>query len=96
MSSGASASDKSRRNADRYPLNADVEVLEPFNTHGVVINASDGGLRVAVEDELPVDATCVIEVQLAEGKIVETARVVWSRAHPDGYLVGFEFVSEQG
>ena len=95
MSSGASASDKpGRRNADRYPLNADVEILEPFNTHGVVINASEGGLRVAVDAELPLDAVCVIEIQVGEGKTVELARVVWIREHPDGYLVGLSFEPE--
>ena len=84
-----------RRSASRYPLNADVEILEPFNAHGVVINASDGGLRVAVDAELPVDAVCVVEVQLEDGKTVELARVAWVRAHPDGFLVGLSFVTEE-
>jgi hypothetical protein len=83
-----------RRSARRYPLNADVEVLEPFNAHGVVINASQGGLRVAIDVELPIDTVCVVEVQLEEGKTVELARVAWVKAHPDGYLIGLSFVSE--
>jgi hypothetical protein len=92
----ASASrDTRRRSADRYPLNADVEILEPFNAHGVVINASEGGLRIAIDVELPLDAVCVVEVQLDEGKTVELARVAWVRAHPDGYLVGLHFVQEE-
>jgi hypothetical protein len=84
-----------RRSASRYPLNADVEILEPFSAHGVVINASQGGLRVAVDVELPLDAVCVIEVQLEEGKTVELARVAWLKAHPDGFLVGLSFVNEE-
>lgn len=84
-----------RRSARRYPLNADVEVLEPFNAHGVVINASQGGLRVAIDVELPLDTVCVVEVQLEEGKTVELARVAWVKAHPDGYLIGLSFVSEE-
>jgi hypothetical protein len=92
---GASADGSGRRAAERYPLNADVEILEPFNAHGVVINASEGGLRVAVNVELPLDAVCVVEVQLDEGKTVELARVAWVRAHPDGYLVGLSFVQEE-
>ncbi|HEX2670582.1 MAG TPA: PilZ domain-containing protein [Polyangiaceae bacterium] len=83
-----------RRAADRFPLHADVEVLEPWNAHGVVINASDGGLRVAVDRELPVGAECVLEIALDEGKTVEMARVAWARELPDGYLVGFAFVRE--
>ena len=84
-----------RRSASRYPLNADVEILDPFNAHGVVINASEGGLRVAVDAELPLDAVCVIEVHLDDGKTVELARVAWVRAHPDGFLVGLSFVNEE-
>ena len=84
-----------RRSTDRYPLNADVEILEPFNAHGVVINASEGGLRVAINVELPIDSICVVEVQLDEGKTVELARVAWVRAHPDGFLVGLHFVQEE-
>jgi hypothetical protein len=84
-----------RRTARRYPLNADVEVLEPLHAHGVVINASQGGLRIALDRELPLDAVCVLEVQLDEGKTVELARVAWVKAHPDGYLIGLSFVSEE-
>lgn len=93
--SGAKASDPAgRRTAERYPLNADVEILEPFNAHGVVINASSGGLRVAVDSELPLDAVCVVEVQLTDGKTVELARVAWVREQPDGFVVGLSFVNE--
>jgi hypothetical protein len=96
MSKGLSRPDSTgRRNASRYPLNADVEILEPFNAHGVVINASQGGLRVAVDLELPLDAVCVVEVQLDEGKTVELARVAWVKQHPDGYLIGLSFVNEE-
>lgn len=84
-----------RRSTRRYPLHADIEILEPFNAHGVVINASHGGLRVAVDVELPLDAVCVVEVQLEEGKTVELARVAWVKAHPDGYLIGLSFVHEE-
>jgi hypothetical protein len=83
-----------RRSWDRFPLHADVEVLEPVRAHGVVINASEGGLRIAVDTELPVDSTCVVEIRLDEGTTVELARVAWTRAHPDGFLVGLSFVDE--
>ncbi|MBN1654251.1 MAG: PilZ domain-containing protein [Deltaproteobacteria bacterium] len=84
----------SRRSSDRYPLNADVEVLEPLNTSGVVINVCDGGLRIAVSKELPVGAVCVLAVRVDEGETVEIARVAWSRQYADGYLVGVSFVDD--
>lgn len=83
-----------RRSSPRYPVNAEVEILEPYDSHGVVINASKGGLRVAVDRELPLDVVCVVEILTDKGKTVEMARVAWSRAHPDGCLLGLSFIRE--
>jgi hypothetical protein len=81
-----------RRTSDRYPLDADVEVVEPVRAHGVVINASEGGMCIAVDSDLPLGVECVIEIALEEGKTIETARVAWLRQLPDGYLAGVTFV----
>jgi len=91
----AAAVDGTRRASQRFPLNADVEILEPFSAHGVVINASEGGLRIAVDTELPAGTLCVLEVQLEDSTTVEVARVAWVKAHPDGFLVGLSFVNEE-
>lgn len=91
----AAAADSTRRTSQRFPLNADVEILEPLSAHGVVINASEGGLRIAVDTELPTGTLCVLEVQLEDTTTVEVARVAWVKAHPDGFLVGLSFVNEE-
>ena len=91
----AAQADSTRRATQRFPLNADVEILEPWSAHGVVINASEGGLRIAVDSELPVGTLCVLEVQLEDSTTVEVARVAWVKAHPDGFLVGLSFVDEE-
>lgn len=83
-----------RRSWERYPLNADVEVLEPLCTNGIVINASDGGLRIAIGENLPVGAVCVLAVRVAEDETVEIARVAWCRQFADGFLVGVSFVDD--
>lgn len=82
------------RASRRYPLNADVEVVEPVTANGVVINASEGGLRVALDRDVPLDVVCVLEVSVDGGKTVEMAKVVWVRSEPDGCLAGFEYVDE--
>lgn len=83
-----------RRSSERYPLNADVEVLEPLDTNGVVINASSGGLRIAIGKELPLGSICVLAVQIEDTETVEIARVMWSRQCTDGYLVGVSFIDD--
>ena len=83
-----------RRAADRYPIDADVEIGEPYGAHGVVINASEGGLRVAVDKALPEGAMCVAEIQTDAGVSVEIVEVAWVQEHPDGYLVGLSYKHE--
>lgn len=83
-----------RRESSRYLVAADVVVSAPITAHGVVINASEGGLRIAVDQPLPFDELCVIEIQTEEGQTVEMGRVAWRREQPDGFLIGLSFVTE--
>ncbi|MFW2390184.1 MAG: PilZ domain-containing protein [Polyangiales bacterium] len=83
-----------RRQFRRWSLDADIELLTPTRGSGLAINASVGGLRVAVDMGVPVDHVCTLRVRTApDHETVEHARVVWSRARPDGYLLGLEFIS---
>lgn len=82
-----------RRESQRYPLHADVELLEPLSASGVVINASAGGMRLALDGPLVAGALCIVRIVTAPGReVVEKARVIWSRELPDGWLVGLQFV----
>jgi hypothetical protein len=81
-----------RRRSQRACSDADVEFLEPVKAEGVALNISEGGLRVAVYDEIPADAECVVRVLLEGGAHVERrARVVWSKKAADGWVLGLEF-----
>ena len=85
-----------RRHARRWPLDAEIELVEPVHAAGLVINASVGGMRVAVDADVPLCQTCTLIVKTAPGyESTETARVVWSAARPDGYLLGLEFVGSR-
>lgn len=81
-----------RRASQRWPWHADVELIEPSGARGTTLNASAGGLRIAVDRELPVGEHVVARVQTAHQETVEGMRVVWVRELPDGWLVGLEFV----
>lgn len=83
-----------RRQFRRWALDAEIELLEPRQGSGLAINASVGGLRVAVDMGVPVDHVCVLRVRTArDHETIEHAKVVWSRARPDGYLLGLEFIT---
>ena len=82
-----------RRRSRRYPLNADVEMLEPLRASGVALNARAGGLRDFIDREIQVGTECLIEVRFtAERTSKERARVVWCRRLRDGWVTGLEFV----
>ena len=74
-----------RRASRRWPLQAEVEVLEPVQGRGVAINGSEGGMRIAVDCPLAPGLRCRIRTTFGpELERVENARVVWSLAARDG------------
>ena len=80
-----------RRHEARIPVDADVRVTKPVKADGVVLNASVGGLRIAVDREVPVGQACEFEVW-SDGELRKTltAVVVWSKEHPDGWVLGID------
>lgn len=82
-----------RRRSRRWALDAEVDLLAPVRGAGLAINASVGGLRIAVDMAVPVGQVCTLRVRTApDHQTIEQAKVVWSRARPDGYLLGLEFI----
>lgn len=80
-----------RRASRRYNLNADVAIVTPVRTEGIAINASAGGMRIAVDAALEVGMTYEIRITTTLKTLTERARVVWCRECPDGFLVGLAF-----
>lgn len=82
-----------RRRSRRFPLNAEVEVIQPTKAEGITLNASAGGIRIVANNELKAGTVCELRVHFTEEKVsTELARVVWSRAMRDGWVLGLEFI----
>src|SRR5262249_16689243 len=82
-----------RRPSVRFPVHAEVELVEPEGGYGITINVSGGGLRIALDRALPEGEHCVLRVRHADGvETLEHVRVVWCRQQPDGAILGVEFV----
>jgi hypothetical protein len=82
-----------RRANRRRELDAVVEVLHPREGRGVTINASDGGLRVAVDCALRKGESCLLRISEPCGEPrLEQAHVVWSKELPDGWIAGLRIV----
>ncbi len=82
-----------RRASQRFNLHADVEVYEPHHAKGIALNASVGGIRIALDQPLRVGDMCVLSVRPSpERAFSERARVVWSQELLDGWVIGLEFL----
>ncbi len=80
---------RQRRVTRRRPMHADVDVIEPRCGEGVTINASDGGLRIAVDCRLQVNDICMLVIREPSMPVrLERARVVWTREVRDGCVAG--------
>jgi len=83
-----------RRASVRFPVHAEVEVVEPAGASGITINVSGGGLRIALDRTVAVGEHCVLRVRTADGaEALEHVRVVWARELSDGAVLGVEFVA---
>lgn len=82
-----------RRGSARYPLHADIELVGDPEGTGVAINASAGGMRIAIDRALTVGTVYSLRVRTPNRTTDEQLRVVWTRQLPDGWLVGLQFAS---
>ena len=82
-----------RRTSVRFPVHAEVELVEPAGATGITINVSGGGLRIALDRAVREGEHCVLRVTHADGvATLEHVRVVWCRELSDGAILGVEFV----
>lgn len=78
-----------RRSARRLPSTVQVEVLGPRKGTGVVMNASSGGMRIAVDCELARGEVCSVRLVGGTGvALFDSLRVVWAHKLADGWVAG--------
>lgn len=84
-----------RRQHRRWSLDATISLRIPRRVEGITLNASRGGLRIAVDRPLPEGEPLRVHVASPEGHMAhETAHVVWQRPVADGYVAGLAFERE--
>lgn len=94
-SNAPAASSQQRRRSRRVPAQNPVEVLLPRSGMGIALNASDGGIRVAVDCALIPGEECQLLVRREQGPTVLTTKVVWSRPVADGWVAGLAMAELQ-
>jgi len=90
-------SDKERREYKRYKIQSPVrfKANEPNKIGaGVSIDLSEGGIRLNINEFLPVKTELLLQIQLELSKFIEcTGKVVWVEKFPfsDRYQAGVQF-----
>lgn len=82
-----------RRSGRRLPFEATVRVVQPTVGRGVTLNASERGLRVAVDCPLVAGEMVMLVVRVAGvPEELVRGRVAWARDAGDGCIAGIERV----
>jgi len=84
--------DRNRRNAERYPIHANVRVLRAESMTGIaarMVNISDSG--AAVESPVPLKLGEVVYLEVRQFHLYGTAHVNRCSAKFRGYVAGLEF-----
>ena len=91
----APTEDGSRRETTRFSLNAEVQLLILGGGFGTTLNASAGGLRVAVNRMLRAGDNISLRLRFLSGDTTtKRVRVVWVKAASDGCVAGLSFTED--
>ncbi|MGB5813249.1 MAG: PilZ domain-containing protein [Polyangiales bacterium] len=88
------ATDEERRRAERWPADAKVEILSPFEREAQVVDVSATGVQVALSGWLSTGTLCDVRITAHTGReIYKRARVIWVRRVDDGCVAGLQVVA---
>lgn len=80
-----------RRRGDRWPADAEVEILSPVRCIGWALDVSKGGIQVSLDEWLPAGTVCELRITTHTGRTMyKRARVVWMRRAEARCVSGLE------
>jgi hypothetical protein len=82
-----------RRRADRWPSDADIEILSPIRTTASALDVSATGIQLSLDDWLSAGTLCDLRITTHTGRaILKRARVIWTRREGERCVSGLEVV----
>jgi len=87
------ASPDNRRQAERWPSDARVEILKPIQQVAVALDVSATGVQLSLEDWLSTGTFCDLRITTHTGReIYKRARVIWARRVGEECVAGLHVV----
>ena len=82
-----------RRRADRWPSDAEIEILSPIQQIASAIDVSRNGIQISLEQYLSAGTICDLRIQTHTGRVLyKRARVLWTRREGARCVSGLEVV----
>ena len=82
-----------RRRADRWPSDAEIEILSPIHRSASALDVSKTGMQLSLDDWLSAGTLCDLRMTTHTGRIIhKRARVIWTRRVGERCVSGLEVV----
>lgn len=82
-----------RRHADRWPSNAEIEILSPIRQIASALDISKTGIQLSLADWLSAGTLCDLRITTHAGRMIyKRARVIWTRRVGERCVSGLEVV----
>ncbi|MCZ6807369.1 MAG: PilZ domain-containing protein [Deltaproteobacteria bacterium] len=82
-----------RRQAERWPSDARVEILTPIQQEASVLDVSATGVQLSLQGWLSTGTLCDLRITTHTGReIYKCARVIWARRVRDECVAGLQVV----
>jgi len=82
-----------RRRADRWPSDAEIEILSPVQQIASAIDVSKSGIQISLDQWLSAGTVCDLRIRAHTGRMLyKRARVLWTRRDGERCFSGLEVV----
>ena len=85
------AREDERRRAERWPSDAEIEIVSPIQETASALDVSKTGIQISLREWLSAGTMCDLRIKTHTGReILRRARVVWTRREGNRCVSGLE------
>jgi hypothetical protein len=87
------ARENERRHAERWPSDAEIEIVSPIQQTASALDVSKTGIQISLREWLSAGTMCDLRIKTHTGReFLRRARVVWTRREGSRCVSGLEVV----
>ena len=87
------SNEQERRRTERWPSDAQLEILSPLEVEATALDVSTGGMQIALDGWLSTGTLVDLRITTRSGRTrLKRARVIWARRVGDECVAGLSLV----